>query len=368
MWQGIVSSSDVCDLYGDDLALSWDSLFSGEAANFTSSLSLNHTQLRNSSVNTTGIIFNSSNVDEIIDYVVSSSGDEQVLTVVATSQYIVRSSYDALSSDYSDIYNDSLLGFTIVIDAQEFDTYGRLLQDANACENRLNSSYVNKSFINDFWDYTLRPSSTDPKRLGNDEYGLEYPNANIWNISMHDPENDSCGLVEWESNFTVAQLYDLCNFTFNLVYDDDYYYDDGVYVRGAWLVLSGEFYMTIVSPNPLFLELCDGGETDCGQYLSYEFQRLDMELKWWVNVISDTTTTTMNPTDSASSTTQETITTGYTSSSGNPTDSTEVDATNAAGTTESMDTPGSDDDAFGVFGLHFVTYMFCTFVTLSLVL
>ena len=358
----ITSSTNVCDLYDDDLIVSWDTLFSGIDTNFTSALSLNHTQLHNSSVNTTGIIFNSSNVDEIIDYIVSTSGDEEVVRVIATSKYVVRASYSPYSSIYSDIYNDSLLGVTIVIDAQEFEDEGRLLQDANACENRLSTSYVNKSFINDFWSYTSRPSSSDPKRLGNDKYGLEYPNPNIWNVSMRDPVNDSCGLVQWESNFTVAQLYHLCNFTFNLVYSDDYYYDDsnGVYVDAAWLLLSGKFYMNIVSPNPLFLEACDGGEIDCGRYLAYTFRALDIKLKWKVNVTGDgfitsTDATTMNLTDwqLGSSTTQETTPSN--------------DITDTTDTTESVDAPGSGDDAFGVLSLSFVAYMSCTCVALILV-
>ena len=31
------------------------------------------------------------------------------------------------------------------------------------------------------------------------------------------------------------------------------------------------FYLTVVSPDPLFLTTCDGGQTDCGRYLTYVF-------------------------------------------------------------------------------------------------
>ena len=81
------------------------------------------------------------------------------------SKYIVGATYDTYSS-FIQVTENGYLGATYVLDTNPFEESGRLLEDGNTCENRLSSSYDGKSFLSDFWDYTLY--SKIAGNLGND--------------------------------------------------------------------------------------------------------------------------------------------------------------------------------------------------------
>ena len=54
----------------------------------------------------------------------------------------------------------------------------------------LATSYNDKTFfdedgIDDYWTYTLSPYADNFEELGNDDF-MEYPDQNIWDISMID--------------------------------------------------------------------------------------------------------------------------------------------------------------------------------------
>lgn len=58
---------------------------------------------------------------------------------------------------YQNVTMNGLLGVTYVLDTANFESSGRYLSDANGCENRLASSFVNKAFLTDYWTYSLSP-------------------------------------------------------------------------------------------------------------------------------------------------------------------------------------------------------------------
>lgn len=93
---------------------------------------------------------------------------------------------------------------------------------------------------------------------------MEYPNPNIWDISMTSADGDCSiagnggGNVQWQHTFTFEELFNTCaNYEF---IDDD---------ENERITLKVAFYLTAVSPNPHFLTLCSGN--DCGAYLTSTF-------------------------------------------------------------------------------------------------
>ena len=109
--------------------------------------------------------------------------------------------------------------------------------------SRQDSSFVGKLF-KDYWNFTYYPS--DPRKFGNNnntaiEY-LEYPHSNIWQLSMIDPVNDPCGMIQWTHTFTIDELLNTCGFEWG--HNDNG--DDGGVVD-----LKGEFYLTGISPDLL---------------------------------------------------------------------------------------------------------------------
>ena len=216
----------------DDLIVSWDDVFSGDSSMFNST-SISFVEARN---NDTGVF---------------------EVTVTVESKYVVAATYDEFSSDYTSVTQNGYLGVTYVLDTNPFGSYGRLLQDGNTCENRINSSYHNESFLSSFWDYTLFPS--DNSLLGNDDY-LSYGDQNRWNLKLID---DECGNIQWTSMFLFNDLIDVCkdsngDSSYELIESDS----------SDTIEFLTTFYLILVSPNPLYLTSCDGGYTDCGRYLT----------------------------------------------------------------------------------------------------
>ena len=175
------------------------------------------------------------------------------VTVSVTSKYIVTSTYDEYSIYYEGVTENDMLGVTYIVDVNPFD---RLLENANNCENRKSSSFVGKHFLTDFWDYTLYPGNTS--QLGNDKY-LEYGDQNIWDIKMVD---GNCNNVRWSHTFTFDELFGGCTntngtpaYTVTEIEDE--------------ITFATNFYLTLVSPDPLFLTACNNGSADCGKYLTY---------------------------------------------------------------------------------------------------
>lgn len=234
---------DQCDIAQDNLIVDWSDVFSG--SDDTLFYEIDVTQLQHS-------IGSNENNDH----------DDEILNVAIMSDYKVVGKYSSASQD-------TQFGITYVIDTKPFG-YG-LLQHCNPCENRQNSSYYNQSFIDDFWTYTLNPAS----EIGNDDFGLEYPNPNIWDVSMNDSINDPCGVVKWEHNFTLSELYNDCGFIFRETNES--------------IILNGGFYLTLLSPISMFIESCDNGETDCGQYYSTLLlhESIELVLQRSVTVISN---------------------------------------------------------------------------------
>ena len=68
------------------------------------------------------------------------------VTVDVESKYIVAATYDVYSNLYESVTENGYLGVTYVLDTNEFETEGRLLENANTCENRLQSSFAGKNF------------------------------------------------------------------------------------------------------------------------------------------------------------------------------------------------------------------------------
>ena len=152
----------------DDVIVSWESLF-GDL----------------SSINWTPSI----NLTQSID---NDNGGTFKIDVRVESKYIIGATYDVYSSLYQDFFGENgYLGITYVLYTNEFSNEGRLLSNANTCENRKSESFLNKDFIQDYWDYTLTPSYGS--KLGNDSY-LEYCDQNIWNLQLI---GDECDMIEW---------------------------------------------------------------------------------------------------------------------------------------------------------------------------
>ena len=235
-----------CDIEQDNLIIDWSDVYSSSGdSSDTLFYDITITQLNPSS--------SGSNVNT----------NEEIVNVIIMADYKVAATYSSISQN-------TQFGVTYVIDTKPF-VDGSLLQDCGACENRHNSSYFNQSFIDDFWTYTLHPVSD----IGNDTSGLEYPNPNIWSVSMNDSINDPCGVVKWEKNFTFDELYHDCGFTLEQTNDS--------------LILDGSFYLTLLSPMSMFMEQCDNGHNDCGQYYSSLLlhPRLEIILQRRATVISD---------------------------------------------------------------------------------
>ena len=224
-------TNNVCDIDDDDLIVSWDSLFSNnDALNWTSTISL-----------TQGV---------------SSTTETFEVEVKVESKYLIGATYSVYESLYQSVTNNGYLGVTYVLDTNEFGDDGRLLSDANTCENRLSSSYDNKDFLTEYWTYTLEPGV--PGNLGNDLY-LEYGDQNIWDLSLVDVSN--CQNIEWSHTFSFYDLWHECKNS-----DDNPSYE--LIETSDAISLNLNFYLTLVSPNPLFLSACKNGTNDCGYYLT----------------------------------------------------------------------------------------------------
>ena len=224
----VIPSYYSCEI--DDLIVSWDLLFSdNDALNWTSEITL-----------TQGVS--------------SITGTFEV-QIKVKSKYLIGSTYDSYSSYYESVTPNGYLGITYVLDTNEFEDSGRGLSDANTCENRLSSSFIGKDFLTEYWTYTLEPSV--PGNLGNDLY-LEYGDQNIWNLSLIDV--NSCNYIEWKNTFSFHDLWYVCkdknnNPSYELIENDDS------------ISLNLNFYLSLVSPNPLVLRGCNNGATDCEHYL-----------------------------------------------------------------------------------------------------
>ena len=123
----------------------------------------------------------------------------------------MKSDYKVIAT-YPSVIDESItFGFTYVVDTYLFHENNRqYLSQCNECENRVSSSFDGVLFKN-YWNYTLFPS--DPKLLGNDTHGhLEYPNPNIWDLSMADAYTRPCGQVQWTNTFTMNELLNNCGF------------------------------------------------------------------------------------------------------------------------------------------------------------
>ena len=178
------------------------------------------------------------------------------VTVSVSAKYLVAATYGEYSDYYESVTENDMLGVTYVLDVNSFDTSNRLLEDAHVCENRKSSSFSGKDFLNDYWDYTLYPGNST--QLGNDKY-LEYGDQNIWDIEL---VGYGCDTVRWTHTFAFDELFGTCSdgedsstYTLTETTDD--------------VTFATFFYLTLVSPDPLFLTGCDNGNTDCGRYITY---------------------------------------------------------------------------------------------------
>ena len=184
------------------------------------------------------------------------------VTISVQSKYIIGAQFNGDDSiNLDDIANasvaDDAFGVTYVLDTNLFTTSGRLLQNANGCENRESSSFVNKSFLNDFWDYP--PFAANSSQLGNDKF-LEYGGQNVWDITV---VGDGCDdyYVNWTSKFSFSDLFLQCT-------DSDGNPSYSLSETQDSVVFDWIFYLVVVSPDPLFLTACDNGQTDCGRYMT----------------------------------------------------------------------------------------------------
>ena len=237
--------ADECIL-NDEVILQWDQLFDDTLNNYQA-------------YNNTFI--------ELVDGKNDQTGVFEV-TVTVQTKYVVRAEYEDLKQHYVNETDDGLLGVTYVLDTSNFESSGRYLSNPNGCENRVASSYYNKSF-DSYWTYSLAPYTNNFLYLGNDLYNMQYPNTNIWDISMS-ADSGNCstnrnGNVQWKNTFSFNDLFDTCG-NYDLINDDEN--------NKLRFIIS--FYLTAVSPNPLFLNLCNNN--DCGAYLTYTLLSHSLEI------------------------------------------------------------------------------------------
>ena len=221
--EGCVTIFEKCSETDDNMIVSWDDLFDTNNNNNNNNGNDNLSKVVNASIE--------------VSQLISDRLDSLIVDVV------IKADYKTIATYYSAFESNLQFGFSYIVDTQAFER-DYLGSGCNPCENRQDSSFVGKLF-KDYWNFTYYPS--DPRKFGNNnntaiEY-LEYPHSNIWQLSMIDPVNDPCGMIQWTHTFTIDELLNTCGFEWG---DNDNGDDSGGTVD-----LKGEFYLTGISPDLL---------------------------------------------------------------------------------------------------------------------
>ena len=135
--------------------------------------------------------------------------------------------------------NVSNYGVTYVLDFEDYDAHKDAIDVPGTCQNRDESAFIGKSFVNDYWQYSLSPQVD----IGSDQY-LAYPPPDPvegqWSVSMK--EGSECDTVVYSGKFTWNDLRKCGpnggnggSYT-NITISDD------------WYNLTGIFYINLVSP------------------------------------------------------------------------------------------------------------------------
>eukprot|EP01084_Bolivina_argentea_P159548 277856_1 len=142
------------------------------------------------------------------------------------------------------------------------------------CDNRLSSSFVNKSFA-EKWEYSKTPYLDG--HVGSDTF-LAYPRSgDYWNISAFDINSGyKCDRINYFGSFSWADLQNKCN---NPQTNEQSVH---ILVDNDWINLTGVFYLNIVSP--LYKDF------DSGIYRIYELtnEQFTIAVSKYVHVLGST--------------------------------------------------------------------------------